>query len=409
MKRGIFTSQAPFYKRIPPFMKLSDTKLRSLKTPDKPTKYFDGDGLFLLVTPTGSKLWRLKYRYQGKEKGMALGKYPEISLTQARALRFSVRQTLAQGNDPAKIKAQAKADAMTFDDLATRWLERSAPTWSDATYEKRANRLANNVRPWLGPKPVGSITVQDVIDTIKRVEARGAGEMAHRVAQDLKRIFRFAVQNQWAPVNVAGDLGDILKPVRTKHHAAPTEPEQVRQLLRMLDGFTGSHVVKTALKIAPLLFVRPGELRNMEWSEIDFDKSMWKIPADKMKMRQAHLVPLSTQAIALLKDLQPLTGQSTYVFPNERTRTRPMSDAAVNAALRRMGIDTKTELTGHGFRAMARTLAHEQLGISPDVLERQLAHSVAGPLKATYNRTQFLAERIAMMQAWADYLDELCE
>lgn len=392
-------------------MPLSDTQIKALKPEPKARKYADEKGLYLFVAPTGGKLWRFKYRFEGKEKLLALGGYPDVGLKAAREKRDEVRKLLAGGIDPGeqrKASKAARADAVgnSFEAVAREWFAKQAPGWAATHADKILQRLEKDVFPWLGGKPIADISAPDLLTTVRRIEARGALDTAHRALQNCGQVIRYAVATGRAERDPTGDLRGALPPRRTGHFAAFTEPADVAALLRAIDAFRGTLIVQAALKLGPLVFVRPGELRKAEWTEFDLEKSEWRIPAQRMKSRREHIVPLSLQAVAILRDLQPLTGKRRHVFAG-RDPQKPMSDAAVNAALRRMGYDTKTEMTGHGFRAMARTILHEELGIDRDVIEHQLAHRVPDALGTAYNRTKFLKERRAMMQQWADYLDRL--
>jgi integrase len=392
-------------------MLLSDPAIRNAKPQAKPVKLFDSGGLFLLVTPNGGKWWRLKYRFGGKEKLLSLGTYPQISLKEARNKRDEDKKKLANGVDPSAARIKNKIEtrlsaASTFGAVADELLAKKAKKLAEITQNKLKAILDNDLRPWLGNRPINDISAPELLDSIRRIESRGANELAHRALRLSAQVFQYAIVTGRVERNPAADLRGALEPVVSKHHAAITDPKQVGELLRAIDGYTGTLSVKCAITLAPLLFVRPGELRQAEWSEIDLDKAEWNIPAERMKMREAHLVPLSTQAIRILKELQPLTGHGRYVFPSLRTGERPMSENTVNAALRRLGFQ-KNEMTGHGFRAMARTILDEVLGFRPDFIEHQLAHAVKDPLGRAYNRTTHLSERRKMMQGWADYLDKL--
>lgn len=391
-------------KRIAP---LSDVKVRNTKPQEKPVKLFDGGGLFLLITPSGGKLWYLKYRFGGKEKKIALGAYPHVSLSEAREKRDSARKSLVAGVDPGEVRKAQKAppDSHTFEYIAREWLQRFKGQWSERHAANLMRRLENDVFPWLGSRPIGEIRTPEILDILRRIELRTL-ETAHRVKTACSQIFRYAVAIGKADRDPVADLRGALPQVRNNHMAAPTDPANVAPLLRAIDGFEGSFVVKCALRLAPLVFVRPGELRAAEWAEIDFEAGQWNIPAEKMKMRSPHIVPLARQAIEILRELHPLTGHGRYLFPSHRSPLRCMSENAVNAALRRMGFE-KTEITGHGFRAMARTILDEVLQVRPDFIEHQLAHAVRDPLGRAYNRTAHLAERRKMMQLWADYLEDL--
>jgi len=391
-------------------MALNDTKIRSIRLPEKPVKLFDGDGLFLFVTLQGSKLWRLKYRHEGKEKLLSLGKYPEVGLAEARQKKEEARKLIAAGIDPGAVKkAQKQAETEeteTFEVIAREWHTKFSPTWAKTHTDGIMSRLERDIFPWIGKRPIAEIKAPELLTVIRRVESRGALESAHRVRTIAGQVFRYAVATGRAERDPAADLKGALPPKKVKHHAAIIDPKEICALLRAIDGYTGHFVVKCALRIAPLVFVRPGELRHAEWSEIDFEEATWNIPANKMKMKDPHLVPLCRQAVEILKDLQPLTGTGRYVFPSARSFARPMSENAILAALRRMGY-SKEEMTGHGFRAMARTILDEVLQVRPDFIEHQLAHAVRDPNGRAYNRTAHLAERKRMMQMWADYLDGL--
>lgn len=391
-------------------MALNDMKIRKTQTAEKPIKLFDGDGLFLFVTPKGGKLWRLKYRHEGKEKLLSLGKYPEVGLAEARQKKEEARKLMAAGIDPGAVKkAQKQAETEeteTFEVIAREWHTKFSPTWAKTHTDGIMSRLERDIFPWIGKRPIAEIKAPELLTVIRRVESRGAMESAHRVRTIAGQVFRYAVATGRAERDPAADLKGALPPKKVKHHAAIIDPKGIGALLRAIDGYTGHFVVKCALRIAPLVFVRPGELRHAEWSEIDFEEATWNIPANKMKMKDPHLVPLCRQAVEILKDLQPLTGTGRYVFPSARSFARPMSENAILAALRRMGY-SKEEMTGHGFRAMARTILDEVLQVRPDFIEHQLAHAVRDPNGRAYNRTAHLAERKRMMQMWADYLDGL--
>jgi integrase len=401
------TEVKPMPKRILP---LSDVKVRNAKPQGKEFKLFDGDGLFLLVTPSGGKLWRFKYRFAGKEKLLTFGTYPEISLVDARQQKEDARKLIANGVDPGDIKKAQRAanvtETETFEVIAREWHSKFSGSWSATHAETTLNRLKLDVFPVMGARPIAEIKAPELLAMLRRIESRGALETAHRVRTICGQIFRYALATGRAERDPAADLKGALPPYKKGHLAAITDPKEVAPLLRAIDGYSGSFVVKCALQLAPLFFVRPGELRKAEWSEVDLDAAEWNIPAERMKMKVAHLVPLSEQAIKILVELKALTGNSRYLFPSGRSFARPMSDNAINAALRRMGFD-KDEMTGHGFRAMARTILDEVLQIRPDYIEHQLAHAVRDPNGRAYNRTAHVAERRKMMQIWADYLDGL--
>jgi integrase len=393
-------------------MALSDVKVRNAKAGEKQVKLSDGDGMYLLVTPSGGKCWRLKYRFGGKEKTLALGTYPEITLADARNRRVDARKLLANGVDPGEVKKAHKlimdGCENSFEVVAREWHSKFSPSWSPAHTKTTLDRLVRDVFPFVGKRPIGEIKAPDLLMILRRVESRGALETAHRVKTICGQVFRYAVATGRAERDIAADLKGALPPYKQSHLAAVTEPIQVGELLRAIDGFTGSFIVKCALRLAPLVFVRPGELRQAEWSEIDLDVAEWNVPAERLKVKGqgAHLVPLSAQAVAILRELRSLTGSGRYVFPCHRSMARPMSNNAINAALRRLGY-SKDEMTGHGFRAMARTILDEVLQVRPDFIEHQLAHAVRDPNGRAYNRTAHIAERRKMMQTWADYLDGL--
>ncbi len=391
-------------------MALTAIQVKTTKATDKPQKLTDGGGMYLLVQPNGAKYWRLDYRFAGKRKTLAIGVYPDISLLEARERRDAARKILANGADPGEIKKVKKAAAVAltencFEMVAREWFSKHAPNWRENHSDKIIRRLEVDIFPWLGARPIGEITAPELLDTIRRIESRGALETAHRALANCGQVFRYAIATGRAQRDTAADLRGALPPTREKHHASITDPKAIGELLRNLAGYQGNFITRCALRLAPLVFVRPGELRKAEWAEIDFEKAEWRIPAEKMKMRAVHIVPLSTQALALLREIQPLTGSGQYVFTGARTSKRPMSENAVLAALRRMGY-TKDEMTGHGFRSMASTLLNEQ-GFNRDAIERQLAHAERDGVRAAYNYAEYLPERRKMMQHWADYLDEL--
>lgn len=391
-------------------MPLNNLKVQAAKPKEKPYKLFDGDGLYLLVTEKGHKWWRFKYRFDGKEKSLAFGTYPEISLVDARKRRNEARRQVANGIDPGAVKKamkQAKtAETETFEVVAREWHTKFTPTWSTTHAATMMARMERDLFPWMGARPIKEIKAPELLAVLRRVESRGALETAHRIRTIAGQVLRYAVATGRAERDCSGDLKGALPQPGEHHHAAITDPKEVALLLRTIDGYEGHFVVKCALRLAPMFFVRPGELRNAEWAEMDLDERVWNIPAEKMKMKQAHIVPLSTQAVAILTELKHLTGASRYVFPSGRSFARPMSNNTVNAALRRMGYDKET-MTGHGFRAMARTILDEVLQVRPDYIEHQLAHAVRDPNGRAYNRTAHLVGRREMMQLWADYLDGL--
>ncbi len=395
-------------------MALTDIQVRTAKPQAKDYKLTDGEGLFLLVAISGGKRWRLKYRFGGKEKLLALGTYPDVSLLEARNKRHEARNQLAHGIDPGgerKALKQTEHEKQeiienSFEIVAREWHTKFSGQWTEGHAVTIMSRLERDVFPWLGTKPVSEVRPVDLLAVLRRIEGRGALETAHRVRTICGQVLRYAVATGRAERDAAADLRGALPPTQERHHAAITDPKEVAELLRAIDGFKGTFHVKCALKLSPMLFVRPGELRQMEWAEIDFEEERWNIPAEKMKMKIPHIVPLCKQAITILKELQPLTGFGKYVFPCHRSPLRPMTNNAINAALRRMGY-TSEDQTGHGFRAMARTILDEVLQVRPDFIEHQLAHAVKDPNGRAYNRTAHLVERKKMMQLWADYLDGL--
>ncbi|MCX5827488.1 MAG: integrase arm-type DNA-binding domain-containing protein [Deltaproteobacteria bacterium] len=394
-------------KRITP---LSEIKVRTAKPKEAEYKIFDGGGLFILVTPSGGKLWYFKYRYDKTEKKIAFGPYPEISLADARQRRDEARKQVANGIDPGAVRKAMKQaeteETETFEVIAREWHMKFATTWTSGHAATIMGRLERDLFPWIGKRPIATIKAPELLAVLRRVESRGALESAHRIRTIAGQVFRYAVATGRAERDPAADLRGALPQPGEKHHAAITDPKEVATLLRAIDGYQGHFVVKCALRLAPMFFVRPGELRNAEWREIDLDEAVWSIPKHKMKMKQDHIVPLSNQAIEILTELKELTGASIYVFPSGRSFARPMSNNAILAALRRMGYDKDT-MTGHGFRAMARTILDEVLQVRPDFIEHQLAHAVRDPNGRAYNRTAHLNERKKMMQKWADYLDGL--
>ena len=391
-------------------MPLSDTAIKAAKPKDKPYKLYDEQGLFIIIAANGGKWWRLKYFFNNKEKNMSLGTYPAISLKQARKIKDDARQLIAQGIDPSENKKAIKATklgaaANSFEVIALEWIASHMANKASSHADKVKRRFETYIFPWLGNKAISDITAPEVLLCVKRVQNANKLETAARTLQATGQVFRYAVQTGRAIRDITADLKGALPAAQVKHMAAFTDPQEVAQLLRALDGFKGSLVVQTALQLAPLVFVRPSELRTAKWADIDLDAGEWRYTVSKTNT--AHLVPLSTQAIALLKDIQPLTGHGEYVFTGGHDPKKPMSEAAINAALKRLGFDTQKDITGHGFRAMARTLLHERLDFAPEIIEHQLAHKVADALGSAYNRTKFIDQRKTMMQRYADYLDTL--
>ena len=392
-------------------MPLTDTAIRKTKPGDAPTKLRDGGGLYLLLRPDGARWWRYDYRrpVTAKRNTLSLGTYPDTSLAAARERHAAARALLAAGVDPgeqrkAERAAGAERAGNSFEVIAREWLANR--DWVPGYLTKVEAWLANDVFPYLGAKAAADLTAPQFLAVARRVERRGAIESAHRIMQLCGQVMRYAIATGRAERNPVADLRGALTPAPDRHFAAITDAAAIGGLLRAIDGYSGGFVTRCALQLAPLVFVRPGELRMAEWAEFDLDAAEWNIPADRMKTRQAHLVPLSDQAVAILRDLHALTGTGRYLFPGARDRKRPMSNNTINAALRRMGFDSDT-MTGHGFRAMARTVLDEVLGYRPDYIEHQLAHAVKDPNGRAYNRTSHLNARRKMMQGWADYLDTL--
>lgn len=391
-------------------MPLTDVAIRKAMPREKPYRLADGEGMYLEISPAGGKYWRLKYRFAGKEKRLALGIYPYVSLADARGRRYQARKALAAGFDPGAIKKAEKRAARiaatnSFEAVALGWMDERKPYITAGSWEKTKARFEKDVFPWLGKRPVVEIDAPEILAVLKRIDSRGARFTAHKVRSEISRVFRYGIKEGHCKGDPAGNLVQAIPPAQTTHFASITEPEKVGAMLRAFDSFAGTFPVLCALKLAPMLFVRPGELRKAEWVHIDLDKAEWRYLVTKTETE--HLVPLATQAIQIFRELHALTGGGRYVFPGARSAQRPMSDAAVNAALRRLGYDTRTEITGHGFRAMARTILHEELEQKPEVIEHQLAHAVPDTLGKAYNRTKFLKERRVMMQRWADYLADL--
>ena len=391
-------------------MPLTDTAIRNVKPIEKTRKLFDGGGLYLEISPRGGKWWRWKYRFGGKEKRLSLGVYPDVSLKTARARHEAARISLAQGIDPSELrkamkKSQEEQRGPGFEGIAREWFAKHAPHWATGHAERTLRRLERDIFLWLGKKSMAAITAPQVLETVRRIEARGALETAHRALNSCGQVFRYAVATGRAERDPSGDLRGALPPIKgKKHFAAVTDPQKAGEMLRVLEGYQGTLTVRCALCLAPLVFVRPSELRRAQWEDIDLEGAEWRYTVTKTQI--PHIVPLAHQAVALLKELYPLTGRGMYVFPGGRTSNKPMSDNAILTALRRLGIP-KEEMSGHGFRAMARTLLDEVLGFRPDYIEHQLAHAVRDPNGRAYNRTTHLPERKKMMQAWADYLEQL--
>jgi integrase len=383
-------------------MPLTDALIRAAKPQAKTIRLYDTGGLYLELSPSGGKWWRWKYRFGGKEKRLSLGVYPDIALKVARDRRDDGRRQVANGINPglarqAQKVAQAAADS--FETVAREWYAKFSVNWVPSHGDRILRRLEVDIFPWIGQRPVGDIKPPDLLSVLRRIEGRGAIETAHRAMQNCGQVFRYAIATGRAERDPSADLKGALPPPKEKHHASITDPKKIGAMLRAIDAYEGHFATRCALRLAPLVFVRPGELRQAEWKEFDLEKGEWRIPAARMKMRETHIVPLSTQAVAVLRELHPLTSRGVplkpelpcYVFPGARTATRPMSEVAVLAALRRMGY-TKDEMTGHGFRSMASTLLHE-LGWDHQVIERQLAHAERNSVSAAYNFAEYLLER----------------
>jgi integrase len=391
-------------------MRLSTAKIQNSPPQKKTARLFDGRGLYLEIAPTGSRWWRFKYRFAGKEKRISLGVYPDVGLKKARDRRDEMRRLVADGIDPSAARKQEKLMALdaalnTFEAVAREWFEKHSPNWEASYSKKLLARLEANIFPWLGHRPIRDIKAPELLSVLRRVESRGVLETAHRLMNYCGNIYRYAVATGRTERDISADLRGALPPSTPRHHASVTEPRDVAALLRAIDGYRGSNVTRYALQLAPLVFVRPGELRKAEWIEIDLEAGEWRIPAERMKMKAKHIVPLSMQAVAILRALQPLTGKGRYVFPGARSHERCMSENTVNGGLRRLGW-SGSEMTGHGFRSMASTLLNEQ-GWNRDAIERQLAHSERNSIRAAYNYAEHLPERRRMMQAWSDYLETL--
>ena len=395
---------------------LTDIQIKNAKPQTKPWKISDGGGLHVIVTPTGGKLWRLKYRIEGKEKLLSFGAWPDVSLKQARQRRDEARALVAEGIDPGEKRKQDKAEAAaqaheaaaTFEAVTREWHEKQVKVWSERHAAKVITSMAQYLFPAFGAVPIAQLRAPVILPVLRQVEEKGIAYTAKRLRQYCEAVFTYAIATGQAERNVGADLRGALLPCRVKNRPAIVEPKAVGKLLRAMWGYEGSPSTLAALKLSALLFVRPGELRQAEWAEIDLDAQdgpRWLIPAEKMKMRSPHYVPLPRQAVEIITELHPLTGSGRYLFPCNRTKGRCMSNMTVNAALRRLGFE-QGEHCAHGFRAMASTLLNEQ-GWHPDVIERQLAHAPRNKVRATYNRAEHLPERRKMMQAWADYLDAL--
>jgi integrase len=387
-------------------MALSEYQVRAARPQPKPYKLTDGLGLALLVSPNGSRLWRLRYRFGGREGMIGLGSYPATSLREARERRDAARKQLEAGQNPSSVRAEAREKReVTFAALAAEWLARQ--TFTEKTRTKAEWMLNELTLPHIGQRPINELTAPEILAVLRRVEARGRLETCHRIKWRIGQVIRYAIATGRAERDPTGDLRGAINPVRSVNRAAITAPRRFGELLLAIDGYAGQGGTWAALRLAPLVFVRPGELRAAEWQEftLEGEAPEWRIPAERMKMREEHIVPLSRQSVDVLRQLQAFTGRGALLFPSMRTSTRPISENTLNAALRRLGF-AKDEMTAHGFRATASTLLNE-MGVAPDLIELQLAHAERNKVRAAYNRAQRLAERRQMMQRWADYLDEL--
>lgn len=392
-------------------MALTDVAIRNAKTAAKPYKMGDSGGLYLLITPAGGKLWRLKFRVAGKEKLLSIGSWPEVSLAAARKERDKAREAVAAGIDPAREKQQAKhrakvAAANTFGEIAQEFIDKRRREGMSASTADKSEYYISRMGTVMAKLPISEITAPDLLAVLRRIEAKGNYETARRVLQLAGRVFRYAVATARLTSDPSRDLRGVLTAPQPKHYGAIIEPTRVGQLLRAIDGYEGQVLTKLAMQLLANVFVRPGELRHAEWLEIDLDGGLWMIPSDKMKMGRAHHVPLSRQSLELLRRVHEITGPAGYVFPSIRTRVRPMSENTINAGLRRLGF-SGDEMTAHGFRAMASTLLNESGKWHPDAIERALAHGDSDRVRAAYHRGAHWDERVAMAQWWSDYLDTL--
>jgi integrase len=389
-------------------MALTDTAIRAAKPTEKQQKLFDGNGLFLLVTPSGTKSWRLKYRFQGKEKLISLGSYPLVSLKEARERTTAARKTLEGGIDPSELRKKEKRVAQnTFELVAREWHEMQSAKWSKSYAAQVMHNLNRNVFPFIGSKPINEVTAPELLTLLRKVEARGVIGTAHAIKNNCSGIMRYAIATGRAERDPAADLRGALAPNIKKHRPALTAPDAVGNLMHAIYNYQGSLVLRSALQLLALTFCRSIEIREAEWKEFDFEDKLWRIPAERMKMKRDHLVPLSKQMLAVLEKLRTYSGGGQYVFPSYQSETKPFGRTALQRALRIMGFEQE-EMCPHGFRSMASTLLNE-LGYNADWIERQLAHVPHGQVRGIYNRAEYLPERRRMMQEWADYLDTLRE
>jgi integrase len=391
---------------------LNDTRVRTTKPCQRPIKLSDSGGLYLLIAPHGSKLWRLAYRFGGKQKTLAIGAYPTFTLKAAREKREEAKQLLANGIDPSmqrRLDKQITSTGNTFKAVAEEVLAKLKKEGRAEVTLTKKRWLLDFAYPAFGDRPIAEITALELLSVLRRVEARGRYETARRLRSTCGTIFRYAIATGRAERDPSADLRGALTSPKVNHRAAIVDPAGIGALLRAIDGYDGLPITKAALRLAPLVFVRPGELRHAEWAEFDLAAAEWRIPPAKMKMRRAHRVPLSRQALDVLRDLQPISGGGRFLFPSVRSTVRPMSENTLNAALRRLGYGTE-EMTAHGFRAMASTRLNEMSGWNPDAIERQLAHQEQDDVRRAYvHAAEYWPERVKMMQAWANYLDELRE
>lgn len=391
-------------------MSLSDTQLRNMKATGKVKKVSDGGGLQLHLSPAGGKLWRMAYRFEGKQKTVCFGAYPAVSLKEAREKRDESKALLARGIDPSLHKQAAKAasiaeTANAYEVVAREWHAKYAPGWTESNAERVLARQEKDVFPFIGKRPIAQISAPELLTVLRKVEERGALDTAHRILQDTSRIFRYGIATGRAERDPGADLKGALPVPRKGHFSTIVDTKEIGQLLRDVDAYSGNLVVRTALRLAPYVFVRPGELRKAEWTEFDLENAEWRIPAKRMKMRVLHIVPLSRQVLGILRDLHPYSGDGLYLFPSVRAKSAPISDMTLLAGLRRLGY-AKEQMTVHGFRSLASTLLNEQ-GFNKDWIERQLAHGERNSVRASYNYAEYLPERRKMMQKWADFLDSL--
>lgn len=392
-------------------MALTDPKVKQAKPENKSYKLSDEKGLFLLVMPGGAKYWRMKYRFAGREKMLSIGVYPEISLKQARVARDEARALLADNKDPSAKKRERKlatidAEELSFEALSQQWFQKFSGPWSENHSNRVSNILKKELNPYIGKKHIGEITAPELVYAINKIESREAFETAKKARRIAGQVFRYGIAIGACQYDVAASIKETMTRKEVKHMAAITDPKQFGHLLVAIDEYQGTLITHSALKLSPILFQRPGEIRHMEWTEIDWESQRWEIPGSKMKMKQDHIVPLPSQAIEILEDVRSLDLNSKYVFPGARSNQRPISENAVRTALRTMGFDNET-MTPHGFRASARTMLDEQLGYRVEWIEQQLAHTVKDANGRAYNRTKHIEDRTKMMQAWADYLDKL--